>query len=293
MKVFIYTEIFNCGLIGKKCLETFFQFHKDITIHVAGTFRDFKELGKFKNVEYIDFTSDYKLKEFYKIGGHLGTAYIFAKVLKREFGDYDYVIHFDSDVIFQKECISDIIKKFEQGYDLIGPRRPYKKNVANKNGQYDDVQDVVSTYLFGYNINKITNYDLNTLQNMIVGYYNPLGFNVIDFFDPISFDILQNGGKPYYLDFKKYGSCNENGSWENGFKELNKLIDFGENIAHFAGIGSGMNFYKNGKGNVPDSYADWAIKRFVMYMKLFYNEDYKIQFDEKEYEELKKQFRNE
>jgi hypothetical protein len=293
MKIFIYTEVFNCGLIGKKCLETFFKYHPDTKVHVAGTFKDFKELGKLKNVEYIDFSGDEKLKQFYKTGGHFGTAYIFTKVLKREFGVYDYVIHFDSDVIFKKECISDIIKKFEEGYDLVGPRRPYKNNVANTKNQYDDKKDVVSTYFFGYNINKITEYNFEILQNMIVGYYNPLGFNVIDFFDPISFDILKNNGKIFYLDFEKYGSCNENGSWENSFGELNKLLDFGSYLAHFAGIGSGMNFYNNGRGQVPETYSSWALKRFAIYMKVFYNKDVDVEYDINEFEKIKKSLENE
>jgi len=293
MKIFIYTEIFNCGLIGKKCLESFFKFHKDVIIHVAGTDKDFKNLGKFNNVEYINFAGDDKLKHYYKTGGHLGTAYIFAKVLKREYGDYDYVIHFDSDIIFRKESLNDIISKFKEGYDLVGPRRPYKNNVANKNGQYNNMSDVSSTYFFGYNINKVSNYDFQTLQQMIVGYYNPMGFNVIDFFDPVSFDIIKNEGKIYYLDFKKYGSCNEKGDWDNGFSDLNKIIDFGENIAHFAGIGSGMSFYENGKGDVPDSYADWAEARYALYMKIFYNKDIKVKYNEEDFKKLNKLFNDE
>lgn len=292
MKIFIYTEVFNCGLIGKKCLETFFKYHEDLKVHVAGNFNDFKELGKFKNIEYLDFSGDEKLKHYYKTGGHFGTAYIFTKVLKREFGDYDYVIHFDSDVIFKSECISDIVKKFEEGCDLVGTRRPYKKNIANKQGQYDNMQDVVGTYFFGYNINKVSDYNFDVMQNMIVGYHNPFGFNVIDFFDPVSFDIINNNGKVHYLDFQKYGSCNEDGVWENSYGELNKLVDFGDNLIHFAGIGSGMNFHKNGKGNVPDSYANWAIERYAMYMELFYNKDIGVEYNKENFEKLKK-FSNE
>ena len=153
MGTIIYTEIYNCGLIGKKCLESFFKYHPDIKIYVAGTCKDFKELGKFKNIEYIDFTGDINLLNMYKNAGHLGTAYIFSKVLKNEYGDYNKIIHFDSDVIFRAECLSYILDKFSEGYDLIGPRRLYEKNEANKSGQYDGISDVVGTYFFGYNNN--------------------------------------------------------------------------------------------------------------------------------------------
>jgi len=289
MKTIIYTEIYNCGLIGKKCLESFFKYHPDTIVHVAGTHKDFKELGKFKNIEYIDFSGDDVLLNMYKNQGHLGTAYIFTKVLKGEYGDYNQIIHFDSDTIFRSECLSYILNKFDEGFDLIGPRRLYKKNVANKNGEYDSISDVVGTYFFGYNNQKVSPFDFDTIHRMVVGYYNPIGFPCIDFFDPISFDILKNGGKIYHLDYEKFGSPNEDASFLNKYGELNKIMDFGDNIIHFAGVGSGMNFYKNGQGSVPATYVDWAKGRFALYMKLFYNKDVEIEYDKNDYEKIKSQ----
>ena len=291
-EIFIFTIAYNCGKILKKALETFFKHHPNHTVHVLGTYKDFKELKEFqKNIEYIELSTDNNLKNFYK-HGHLGTAYIFAKVLKREFGNYNKVIHFDSDVIFRKECISDITNGFDKGYDLIGQRRSYEKNRCNRNDLVG-LPDVIGTCFFGINIEKISNYDFNTLHQMIVGYYNPHNHPILDFFDPVSFDVINNGGKVKYLSNIDYGSSDENGSWNNNNTELNNLLDFGDKFIHFAGIGSGMNFYYNGNGSVPDSYAEWAKERFSLYMKLFYNKDLSIPYNFETLEKIKNILQNE
>lgn len=283
-KTFIFTEAYNCGKILKKCLETFFE-HHDIKVNIFGKHTDFKHLKGFKNVNFIELSLDENLKKFYQ-NGHVGTAYLFTKVLKKEFGDYDNIIHFDSDVVFKGECISDIINKFNEGYDIIGPRRAYKNNIANKDGKYDKLPDVVSTYFFGVKLNKISNHDFSMLHQMIVG-YSPKGYQIIDFFDPVSFDILDNGGKIHYMSFEDYGSCDENGNFDNGHKVLNELLDCGNKITHFAGIGSGQNFINNGSGNIPESYAEWAKERYVIYMKLYYDEDIDYNYDKEIYKKIK------
>lgn len=287
--IFIFSVCFNCGKILKKALESFFKFHPTQKVHVFGTAKDFKELKEFKsNLEFIELSNDDKLKEYYK-NGHLGTAYIFAKVMQKEYGDYSKVIHFDSDVIFREECLSDILSGFDEGYDLIGQRRSYEKNRCNRN-DLNGLKDVVGTCFFGVNLNKITPYNFDTLHRMIVGYHNPLGHPIMDFFDPISFDILNNDGKIKYLDYNDYGASNEEGSWDNEFAELNKLFDFGKKLVHFAGIGSGMNFYYNGDGSVPVSYSEWAKERFSLYMKLFYNEDLNVPLNQDTYNKIKPYF---
>ena len=148
-KIFIFTEAFNCGLILKKCLESFFQFHPDAIVHVFGTAKDFKEVGKFKNVEYIELSEDQELKECFK-NGHLGTAHIGARVIKEFSTGCEYVVHFDSDVIFRKESLSMLTDKIAEGYDLIGPRRCYKNNM---NGRKDlsELKDITQTYFYAFN----------------------------------------------------------------------------------------------------------------------------------------------
>jgi hypothetical protein len=285
--VFIFTIAYNCGKVLNKMLESFHE-HHDAKIHIFGTHKDFKAALKHNNNEYIELSTDEQVREYFK-QGHLGTSYIWTKVLKGEYGNYKKVIQIDSDVIFRDECLSDILNKFDEGYDLVGPRRPYENNKCGR----DDVRglglpDAVSTYFLGINLEKISNYEFNTLHRMVVGYYNPFGYPIIDFFDPVSFDIIKNGGKMFYLNFKDYGCADEQGNSDNGFPKMNELYDFGNKIIHFAGIGSGQNFVNNGPGNVPTTYVDWAKERYALYMKLFYNEDVGVSFDEEIYETTKK-----
>ena len=287
-KPYIFTEAYDCGLILKKCLETFFKFHPDLIVHVFGTAKDFKELGKFKNVEYLELSEDQELKECFK-HGHLGTAHIGARVITEFSKDSNYLIHFDSDVIFRKESMSLLFDKIEEGYDLIGPVRCYKNNM---NGRTDlsNLSDVSQTYFYAFNKNKISTLDFNTLRQMIVGYHNPLGYPILDYFDPVSFEILKNGGKSYFLNPDEVGGLTLQGTRENKFLDLNKDMDFGENLMHFAGIGSGMKFYHKGVGNASVSYSDWAIKRFGLYYKLLYNEELKdVQINEDAYNLLNKE----
>ena len=284
-KPFIFTEAFNCGLILKKCLESFFKYHPDTIVNVFGTFKDFKELGKFSNVEYFELSDDRELAECFKYG-HLGTAHIGAKVIKEFSKGHDYIIHFDSDVIFRKESLSLLTNKIEEGYDLIGPRRCYKNNM---NGRTDlsELKDVSQTYFYAFNKNKISDYNFPTLREMIVGFHNPLGHPILDYFDPVSFDILKNEGKIFFLDVDEVGGLTEEGNRKNKFEVLNSDMDFGENVIHFAGVGSGMKFYFKGSENVHSSYSDWALKRFALYYKVFYNKDLEnISVDENIYKLL-------
>lgn len=291
----IFCIAHNCGEIAKKAIESFRKYHSDeVTIYC--TPKDFKSLKHIENINFFETVSDSAVSNSYQ-HGHMGTAYVWAKLISKQWQDCQYLIQFDSDVVFLENCIDEIKNKLLNGYDLIGPRRSYKNNPHN-NPQYEEFQDVLSTYLIGINVNKVTQRDFHTMQMMCGGFQNPLGHVVIDFFDPVSFDILHNGGKIFYLDKETYGSTDENGKKENSHGKMNLMMDYGSKIAHFAGIGSGMSFFNNGGGTVPQGYIDWSLKRYAMYVKLFYNRDLynpdvtKIEFDEEFYNECKKYFKN-
>lgn len=287
---FIFSICYNCGKILRKALETFFQYHPGVKVHVFGTAKDFKELKGFKdNLEFVELSGDDRLKEFYK-NGHFGTAYIVTKVLKKEYGNYKNIIHFDSDVVFRKECLSDITNAFDEGYDIVGQRRSYEKNRCNRN-DLTGIVDSIGTCFFGLNLEKLPEHDFDTLHRMVAGYHNPHSHPILDFFDPVTFDVIYNSGKVKYLDYNDYGASNSDGSWENDYPELNLLFDFGHKFVHFAGIGSGMNFYYNGDGSVPASYSVWAKERFSLYMKLFYNEDLSVDYNKDTYEKIKPFFK--
>lgn len=286
-KTYIFTEGYDCGLILKKCLETFFKYHKNVTVNVFGRPSDFEKIGKFDDVIYHDLSYDVDLENSFN-SGHLGTAHIATKVIRELSEGYDYILHFDSDIIFRKESLSLILNKIEEGYDLIGPIRCYRNNMNNRK-DLDLCPDVVQTYFYAYNKNKISNYDNNTLKQMIVGYYSPLGYPILDYFDSVSFDILNNGGKIYFLNPNDIGGLLPEGNRLNKYGDLNFDTDFGDYLIHFGGIGSGMKFYEKGGGLVPNSYVNWAISRYGMYHKLFYKSDLGISIDNKKFNVINKE----
>tara|TARA_R110000803_G_scaffold188348_1_gene250741 strand:- start:4197 stop:4991 length:795 start_codon:yes stop_codon:yes gene_type:complete len=249
---------------------------------VFGRPSDFEEIGLFDNVVYHDLSGDTDLERCFR-NGHLGTAHIATRVIQEYSEGYDYILHFDSDVVFRKESLSLILDRIGEGYDLVGPIRCYKNNM-NGRRDLDDCDDVVQTYFYSYNKNKITQQDGNTLRDMVAGYHNPLGNPILDYFDPVSFDILNNGGKVYFLDPNDVGGLLPEGNRHNKYSVLNNIIDFGDNITHFGGIGSGMKFHNKGGGSTPSSYVNWALSRFGMYHKLFYGDDLNIPIDNNTFE---------
>jgi hypothetical protein len=290
-KPFIFTEAYDCGKIANVAIESFLKFHPKETINVFGKNEDFEEIKNQKGVNFISLDHDQRLKELYE-HGHAGTSYIFASVISKKFGDYDRIVHFDSDVLFRGECLSEIYEGFEDGFHLIGQRRNYEKNrpgltlVGGRS--VVGIPDTVGTCIFALDLSKVTVSDFELLRRLCVGGASLTGEPILDFFDPVSFHVMSNQGKVKYLSSIDYGAGDENGNWDNGHHELNLLCDFGEKFVHFAGIGSGLKFIKKGNGSVPDSYAEWAKKRYNIYAALFLFEE--IRDDNKEdYEKFKQE----
>lgn len=266
-KIFLFTECYSCGPIAKKCLESFIKYHPDTIVNLFGTLEDFKEVGEFENIHYITVPED--VKHYYK-QGHLGTAFLWAKIIQEYAADYNYVVHIDSDVIFRKEALSLIYNRIEQGYDLVGPVRCYRNNL-NGSDNLRSYPDITQTYFFGFNRHKISSFDFETLVKMIQGHYNPLGHPVLDFFDPVSFNILHNEGSIFILNEDLVGGISNERGRVNKYEYLNQDMDFGEHLFHFAGIGTGMRVFRRGVEDTPTRYAQWALARFALYYKLFYD----------------------
>lgn len=277
---FIYTEAYNCGLIVKKCLETLHNYHNEKVV-IFGTEEDFKHITPHNNNILIDISDHIDIINGFN-NGHRGTATILAKIINNTFTDKTKIIHFDSDTIFTGECILELKNRLLNGFDLVGPYRCYKNNL-NGRKDLDNLTDVVQTYIFGFDKNKITKRSLEELVPMCQGLKNPYGHPILDFFDPISFDILYNGGKVYFLDFNDYGGMDETGNKHNIYGEINVKIDFGSKLIHFAGVGSGMNFYNNNNNNTHEGYKTWAKSQYIIYQKLFYNENFVGEYDHEKY----------
>jgi hypothetical protein len=289
-KTFIFTEAYNCGKIARVAIESFLKYHPKETVNVFGKKIDFKEVGiDSLRVNYIPLDDDITLKNLY-VNGHAGTSYIHAGVLLKKYGEYKNIIHFDSDVLFRDECISDITKSLEEGYSLVGQRRNYEKNrggVEDIGGKsLKGIPDTIGTCFFGMDLESLTIKNFETVMKMCVGGISLTGEPILDYFDPVSFHVMKNGGKVKYLPNIDYGGGDHLGNWDNGFYELNLLCDFGKKLVHFAGVGSGLNFKKNGSGNVPKTYSSWAKERYNLYSMLFCGENIGP-YDENAYKKMK------
>lgn len=266
----IFTEIVNCGKIGKIALDSFHKYH-NLKVNVYGTSKDFESISYHPNNNLIEVTSD--VIEQFKFG-HAGTAHLWAKTIQTV--TEDNLLHFDSDVIFRANIIDEFLDKLEV-YDLVGPIRNYKHNPNNR----DDVRslnDVCQTLCFGFNKSKINNHSFAELKSMCKGDHNPLGHGIIDFFDPVMFEILHNDGKIYHFHVDDVGGCDYYGTRNNKHKEINNIetpfkIDFGDRLIHFSAVGSGMNIFTNKNVNIPEGYKNYALDRYALFCKIFYNEN--------------------
>lgn len=281
---FIFTEVIRCGIIGRIALKTYHKFH-EMPVHIYGTDTDLLELEYNKN-NILHIITDKELISSFD-SGHKGTAMLWAKVILEN--KNKKIIHFDSDVVFRGDIVNDIIFNLKKkDISIVGPIRNYKNNPNNR----DDVRhlpDITQTYCFGFDASKIKTTDYKQLSLMCQGM--PTTHPVIDFFDPVAFEILSNCTTDNSVDSVNYvncvnpvfiidcdivGGCNKLGIRDNLYKDANKDMDFGHKIVHFSSVGSGLNFWKmknnNVKINVPAGYVNYALKKFQLYITLFYKE---------------------
>lgn len=280
MSTFIFTECVNCPEICVNALISYFQFHTQ-PVNVFLTENDISILEKYnfpKDLLHIH-VLDKQITNIYQSNGHLGTAIVWYNAMLMN--PTSKLIHFDSDVIFKNSMIS-LVETELKTYDIVGGRRCYKHNANNR----DDIRylsDTVTTYCFGWNPDKITKDYMtpsksNLMISMIRGFTNPLGHPILDFFDPVTFDMLHNGASIKFIDYEIIGGFSEEGSRVNHYPILNKTFDFGSHIIHFSSVGSGLNFSKAislGKSiSVPQSYVSYALGTLKMYKYLLFNESY-------------------
>jgi len=203
--------------------------------------------------------------EIYKAfnNGHLGTAMLWQSIFSAH--PNEVLVHFDSDVYFFGDIVNDIIEKMKTA-DLVGSFRPYKNNPVNMK-IFHEYADCVQTYCFGVNTSKITITDSATFVNMILGKWK---HPVIDFFDAVTFHILENGGNIEYIDIDVIGGVDKSGGRQNKYIDVgNDLFDIGDKIVHFIGVGSGRNFYtmlqKGQQIHTSDFYIKFALDRYNNY----------------------------
>jgi hypothetical protein len=260
----IFTEIVGVAEIGEVMLKSYLKYHMDpICVYCSEEDRDYLSKNIDSAIVEYRIVNDDVLNAYKQ--GHLGTAKIYADIFLDSI--IEDIIHIDSDVVFKKESISLIKNRLAEGYALVGPIRRYKENPNNR-PDCEYRENVVSTFFFGFKKSYVTKRSKDLLTSMVVG--NSIdGQPIIDFFDPVSFDILQNGGKIYHLSRQKVGGFSETGSDSNIGNFLNCDLEYGENMIHFAGIGSGFRKFRGNAPYMSEGYSLWAVERYKMFSNLF------------------------
>ena len=292
---FIWTEVFNCGEIGAVAISSFLKHHPDMVVHVYGSSKDLAIIPDERAVKKVELTSgivaefhswlwrnlgigepsiteDYLQKGFGR--GHLGTARLWAYLITSR--PESKLIHFDSDIVFLGAIIKEVKTRMDN-FDLVGPVRNYKHN-RNNLDHVRHLDDLTQTCCFGFNKLKINSHSYSELVKMTLGSFNPKGHPVIDFFDPVMFEILSNQGRIFFLNHDEVGGCNLQGSRKNAYEKANDFetpfkIDFGSKLIHFSAVGSGMNIYRNKPLRIPESYRQYALDRYALFAKVFYDRD--------------------
>jgi len=270
-QTYIFTEIIRCAKIGFHAINSFHKMH-NLKLHIWCSTSDVQLIpDNSNNILHLVEENSELYKDF--DSGHKGTSHLWTKLILELPEEYTHIIHFDSDVVFRGDIINDVNEKL-LNYDLVGPIRPYKNNPNNR----DDIRhlhDVVQTYCFGFNRSLITMKDKTILWNWVRGYPVQFSHGVIDFFDPVSFHIIYNGGKIYNIDSDVIGGINTQGTRINKYSDINDTFDVGDKIIHFASVGSGLNFtnliLNKTPIYVPKTYVEFAIKRYDLYSKIFYD----------------------
>jgi len=269
--VFIWTEAYNCGEILNPMINSYVK-HNKYPINIFGTEKDLayietkSPLLKYQNLKSTKtlIKIENQILQKYK-HGHKGTAELWAHIIT--YRPERYFLHLDSDTIFLSDVITDLIGAVKlKGYSLAGSRRPYLHRTYRKTGQdgkkLNQLPDVVNTDCFIFDKNLINTWPHFYLKRKIVG-RRPIKHPVVDFFDPVSFEIISKGGLVLYMDTPNDG----NKSFSNPNSEFhNKRISF-------AAVGSGLNFYKNPSTKTSPGYRNFAISSYALYSKWLLNKD--------------------
>ena len=176
-------------------------------------------------------------------------------------------IHLDSDTIFVSEVITDLVNAIQyENNSIAGSRRPYKNRGYRKTGfdskKLDLRPDSINTDCFAFTTKYISKRPRFWLRRKILGKRISLK-PVVDFFDPVTFEIIEKKGRVKYMD-----------SPHNGFSStINYESNFMESRISFAAVGSGCNFFNNNVENIPKGYLDFALASYSLFANEFLQKD--------------------
>jgi hypothetical protein len=280
--VFVFSEVVRCGVIGKIAYKTFHA-HHTMKLHLFGRSEDFTFIDYHPNNVFHILEDDSDIVKAFN-AGHKGTAMVWSRVILDR--PERYIVHFDSDVVFRGNIVDDICQRLREGHTLVGPLRNYPNN-PNKRDDVRHLPDITQTYCFGFNKEKnyIKDYELlvpvvqNALTTDIVmrlsrTYQQYRYVPTIDFFDPLAFILLNEGGSVCLIKNDCIGGTRDEGDRINKYGNLNAHLDFGDKISHFASVGSGLNFLhmiqKGQPIQVEEWYVKYALGKLDLYMRIFY-----------------------
>ena len=235
MKVFIWTEAFNCGEILEPMLSSYIK-HNTHPIHVFGTENDLEKISI--KSELIIYKTLSNQKIFFKSvekwilsgykKGHLGTAALWEHLINSR--SESIFIHLDADTIFLADVISDLVNAIEiEGFSIAGSRRPYRNRPYRQKGKdafmLNARVDCINTDCFAFNKRYVSKYPRFWLRRKILGKRVSI-YPVVDFFDPVTFEIIRKGGKIKYMDSPNGGL----------FSNINKKSKFITDRISFGGV---------------------------------------------------------
>jgi hypothetical protein len=284
-ELFIFTEVVNCGIIGRVAFQTFHKFHTR-KLHIYGCKEDFKQLEDHPNNIYHPLDDEPEILNAFQFG-HRGTSMIWTKAILE--AKEKYMIHIDSDVVFRADAVEEVIQRLDE-YDIVGSMRNYPNNPHKHRNDVRHLPDVTSTYCFGFNRELIPVKESVLLARLVENSLDPMVVAelryryswyqyvpTLDYFDPVAFIILQHGGKVHIVDNNILGGFDNEGGKVNKYGELNLDCDFGDKIIHFASVGSGLNFLQKLQSNqtidVPEWYIEYALGKLDLYVRLFYSKN--------------------
>jgi hypothetical protein len=280
--VFIFTEVVNCGLIGRVAFQTFHKFHNR-KLHIYGRMQDLLQIEFHPNNVYHTLDDRQDILNAFE-SGHKGTSMIWTKAILE--AKEKYLIHIDSDVVFRGDAVEEVIQKLGE-YDLVGSMRNYPNNPHKHRNDVRHLPDVTATYCFGFNKQLIPVEQPQLLERLVENTLDPLVISelrfrypwykyepTLDYFDPVAFIMIQHGAKVCILDNDVMGGFDNDGGRKNKYGVLNEDCDFGDKIIHFASVGSGLNFVTKIQNKqpirVPEWYVEYAISKLDLYLRLFY-----------------------
>jgi hypothetical protein len=264
--VFIWTEAFNCGEVLNPMLASYLEHHNS-EINVFGTLKDFSEITQNSPRIKLNYLEDTILQKILlKYGrGHWGTAELWAHILKNR--PEKYFLHLDSDTIFLDNVTTQLVEAVKvDGFGLAGPRRPYFHRPYRKSGidgkYLDKLPDTVGTDCFIFDKDFIRLKPFWNLKRKIFG-KRPLRHPVVDFFDPVTFEMIRRGCRVLYVDTPEGGSQYKS----------NLNSKFHSKIISFGAVGSGANFYKNPSIRTSPGYKNFALSSYSLYSRWLLNKD--------------------